>query len=54
MINQVVSRRFVKKRQMQWTMKGAHLPNQGAEPRTGGRIPALVSAVSHSAEEEEA
>jgi len=24
-INQVVSRRFVKKQQMQWTLKGAHL-----------------------------
>src|ERR1700757_251856 len=25
MINQVVSRRFVKKQQMQWTLRGAHL-----------------------------
>ena len=24
-INQVVSRRFVKKQQMQWTLRGAHL-----------------------------
>jgi hypothetical protein len=24
-INQVVSRRFVKKQQMQWSLKGAHL-----------------------------
>jgi hypothetical protein len=27
-INQVVSRRFVKKQQMQWTLEGAHLPLQ--------------------------
>ena len=28
-INQVVSRRFVKKQQMQWTLRGAHLLLQG-------------------------
>jgi hypothetical protein len=27
-INQVVSRRFVKKQQMQWSLKGAHLLRQ--------------------------
>ena len=49
-INQVVSRRFVKKQQMQWTLTrrtpAAANPNQGVEQRTGGCLPALVSAVS--------
>jgi hypothetical protein len=27
-INQVISRRFVKKQQMQWTLRGAHLADQ--------------------------
>jgi hypothetical protein len=49
-INQVVSRRFVKKQQMQWTLKGAHLivasQNEGAEQRIGGCIPTLVFAIS--------
>jgi hypothetical protein len=60
-INQVVSRRFVKKQQMQWTrqettdavdIKGrtpvVAVPNQSVKQRTGGRFPALVSAVSRS------
>jgi len=33
-INQVVSRRFVKKQQMQWTLKGAHLLLQMPQTRT--------------------
>jgi hypothetical protein len=47
-INQVVSRRFVKKQQMQWTLRGAHLLLQTRtkvlNKRTGGGLPRLVPA----------
>lgn len=49
-INQVVSCRFVKKQQMQWTLKGAHLLLQTRTKvlnnEIGGRVPALVPPVS--------
>lgn len=45
-VNQVVSRRFVKKQQMAWTLRGAHLLLQTRmKPRTGGGVPAMVSAI---------
>jgi len=48
-INQVVSRRFVKKQQMQWTLRGGALvvtdPNEGPQRRTGRGVPALVPEI---------
>jgi hypothetical protein len=50
-INQVVSSRFVKEQQMAWTLRGAHLlvtdADEGPQPRTGGGVPAMVSAISN-------
>jgi hypothetical protein len=46
-VNQVVSKRFCKKQQMQWSKRGAHLLLQtrvkDPEPRIGHRVQALVS-----------
>ena len=48
-INQVVSRRFVKKQQMQWTLRGAHLfatdQDEGPERRTGQGVPPVVPEI---------
>ena len=48
-INQVVSRRFVKKQQMQWTLRGAHLLLQTRtrvlNEDAGRPIPPLVSKI---------
>jgi hypothetical protein len=49
-----VSRRFVKKQQMQWTLKGAHLLLQTLTKVLNNElehcIQTMVSAVSHSGE----
>ena len=48
-INQVVSRRFVKKQQMEWTLRGAHLLLQTRTKVLNNEledvVPPLVSAV---------
>jgi len=50
-INQVVSRRLVKKQQMQWTLRGAHLLLQArtkvlnAQRRTGRGVPAAAPEI---------
>ena len=51
-INQVVSKRSVKKQQMQWTPRGTLAitnTDQSPERRSRGRLPRLVSAVSRRA-----
>jgi hypothetical protein len=46
-VNQVISKRFVKKQQMRWTPRGAHLllqtSNQSSQRRPRGHLPAMVS-----------
>jgi hypothetical protein len=48
-INQVVSRRFVKKQSMQWTLRGAIYcaanAHQGLEQRTGRSVPPVVAEI---------
>ena len=47
-VNQVISKRMVKKQQMQWTPRGAHLLLQTRTKvlkKTRGGIPPMVSAV---------
>ena len=44
-VNQVVSKRFCKRQQMQWSKRGAHLLPDACEdikPRIGCRVQALV------------
>ena len=47
-INQVVSRRFVKKQQMAWTLRGPSITtnsNESSQQRVGRGIPAVVSEI---------
>ena len=57
-INQVVSKRMVKKQQMGWSQRGAHLLLQIRTPRArrgvGEHLPALVSVFPPSSASQEA
>ena len=44
-VNQVISKRMVKRQQMQWSQRGAHLPNPGAQRSVGADVSRMVSAV---------
>jgi hypothetical protein len=46
-INYVVRRRFVKKQQMQWTLRGTHLllQDEASQRGTGGHVPPMVPQI---------